>query len=1072
MRSTSDLNSALLELERAAEGTTLYSFRRYLLKIAHRPLKRLDQQRLAAAQRRGDEMSGEAPSADFLPSPLPPRPACLFGSSRREIRSRRRQHRFVARRAAYELTEWQVCLFGLLTLRGTRDKKRWAAKFKNPEPSSAQIAAFDAVLCENLRFCRLRPKELGPGRGAANFRVFLDDFEQYWNKPLLKAGAGVCNSTGTSALPVVPSRVVLPEHAGCVDPARLLPAKLRDEFLDVKSRVRGDSRVEDLPKFCYRVAAGDEPGLRLRFLESQMAVAVPVDQIPRTTAGRPLLAGLFGVIHKDDRDRLIFDRRPANHLEHRLRWSHLPYGPQLCRLVLDSSTAIRCSGDDLRSYFYYLANAPDAIVRNAFGRAFDGAGYERYGTKAGTQYLLCLRTLAMGDLNAVDIAHESHRSLLQSFECMQSDHEVVYGQILPDSRVLEGLYIDDHFVIGLVPKHEVLCRSGPDLGIIERSHKAYEAGKLLRAEEKGFGFSSGPSSPAATNFTVIGTEIRGELGLAGAPLEKRRHLFSLGSRCLGFKSLTGDLVRRLVALYVHPLMHRRELMCLLSDVFGWISGGPPGAVRRLPHNPRQEMIMCTLCLPLAEAHLRWPVSRRLAATDATPTSGGAVHCFVSDRLARTLYRASEQRGCYTRLDSPNLVCYRELLPPDPTVGRLFRSLPWVVHRSRMFRRTAHVNLQELRELIEEVRGAVRRSLAPARLVLGLDSFVSLGAWSKGRSSSKQINTLLRESVGWQVLGRKCAVGLHVESGANPGDAPSRFKDLEPPLPLEPWMLELLGEASAPEVPRERRRGRGEVRECFAGAAGLSEALAEVGLSVASPLEAFPVREGRHVYDCGQDLCEPSVYEGLISDAKAGRYVYIHFGLPCRTWGPAGRLAGGTRRVGQPWGDGSLGREIEANRELRVVVLVCAELALAGVHFTVENPLSSYAYKTELFQSLCELTDAVCVDFDQCCYGLAFPDSDENTFCKKPTRVVGSSQAFRALQVQCPGIGPHHQHVRAWGSVRVGGKVASRTSLAGRYPPALCRSWALASLSAIAAPAKVHDRPRLVALRDKVRALLL
>ena len=150
MRSTTDLVSALLELERAAVGTTLYSFRRYLLKIAHRPLKRLDQQRLAAAQRRGDEMSGEAPSADFLPSPLPPRPACLFGSSRREIRSRRRQHRFVARRAAYELTEWQVCLFGLLTVRGTRDKKRCAAKFKNPEPSSAQIAAFDAVLCENL----------------------------------------------------------------------------------------------------------------------------------------------------------------------------------------------------------------------------------------------------------------------------------------------------------------------------------------------------------------------------------------------------------------------------------------------------------------------------------------------------------------------------------------------------------------------------------------------------------------------------------------------------------------------------------------------------------------------------------------------------------------------------------------------------------------------------------------------------------------------------------------------------------------------------------------------------------
>ncbi len=103
------------------------------------------------------------------------------------------------------------------------------------------------------------------------------------------------------------------------------------------------------------------------------------------------------------------------------------------------------------------------------------------------------------------------------------------------------------------------------------------------------------------------------------------------------------------------------------------------------------------------------------------------------------------------------------------------------------------------------------------------------------------------------------------------------------------------------------------------------------------------------------------------------------------------------------------------------ILVCAELAFEGVHFAVENPLSSYAFRTELFQCLTDLTNVVVVDLDQCCYGLNFFECERGSVRKKPTRIVGTSRAFQALHLRCPGTRPDHRQVRTWGNVRADGK---------------------------------------------------
>eukprot|EP00973_Karenia_brevis_P003779 521418-Karenia_brevis.AAC.1 len=120
--------------------------------------------------------------------------------------------------------------------------------------------------------------------------------------------------------------------------------------------------------------------LRHFLLKSKIAVLWDEAKVARRPDGRPLLAGLFCVPHKETTDRMIFDRRPQNHAERRLGWCRLPLGSQLVRIKLRPDQDIRACGDDLKSYFNQLRDIhPDSLARNCFGRVFDGFPFQQYG---------------------------------------------------------------------------------------------------------------------------------------------------------------------------------------------------------------------------------------------------------------------------------------------------------------------------------------------------------------------------------------------------------------------------------------------------------------------------------------------------------------------------------------------------------------------------------------------------------------------------------------------------------------------------------------------------------------------
>ena len=297
-------------------------------------------------------------------------------------------------------------------------------------------------------------------------------------------------------------------------------------------------------------------------------------------------------------------------------------------------------------------------------------------------------------------------------------------------------------------------------------------------------------------------------------------------------------------------------------------------------------------------------------------------------------------------------------------------------------------------------------------------------------------------MGWQVLGRKSLANWKIATELNPSDDPSRDVELRACLAPDPWMVGIL----RPEDTLEPDNGGLAITEracleCFAGRGGWSAGCRKLGMPVFSPFEAFPQKK---VYCPQFDLSRLDVRLLILGWIKAGLLFIIHFGITCSTWGSAGVMNGGTRRKGRPGGDGSLQREIIANGEAEYVAELCRAAYLHDCHFSIENPGNSYLFLYPPIVALMNDFNLFLIDFDQCCFGLTFPDAKKHEYCQKHTKLLTSLCALKELNVRCPGLSNQHRHIQAWGSIDraflAPSEPRKRATWAGAYPVRLCDQW--------------------------------
>ena len=162
-------------------------------------------------------------------------------------------------------------------------------------------------------------------------------------------------------------------------------------------------------------------------LGSSFAVLIDEQDIPRKPNGRPLIAGLFAVLHTRGRLRLIIDRRPQNETESQLDWLRLPHGMMFTHLRIGKDESVRGSGDDLECFFYQLRHNESWWPRQAMGRRFKGEHVTEFGGLPGRSYRLACTVVAMGDINGTALAQATHEAMLFNHGCLQPDSVMSWG---------------------------------------------------------------------------------------------------------------------------------------------------------------------------------------------------------------------------------------------------------------------------------------------------------------------------------------------------------------------------------------------------------------------------------------------------------------------------------------------------------------------------------------------------------------------------------------------------------------------------------------------------------------------
>ena len=195
-----------------------------------------------------------------------------------------------------------------------------------------------------------------------------------------------------------------------------------------------------------------------------MAVLVAEDELPRLLhTGQLLKGGWFGAALTRGRQRLIYDRRALNECEADLspEWLWLPHGTQWADLLLEPPDCLRAATADLSNWLYQILNSGNWHKRQAIGRRVPGELLAAsHGTEPGRHYRLCFRVVAMGDKNGVPFAQECHEEILRRNGFLQKEQTLRHGASFPLSRVIQGAYVDDLIIAGLVPEGMLHARQG------------------------------------------------------------------------------------------------------------------------------------------------------------------------------------------------------------------------------------------------------------------------------------------------------------------------------------------------------------------------------------------------------------------------------------------------------------------------------------------------------------------------------------------------------------------------------------------------------------------------------------
>lgn len=594
-----------------------------------------------------------------------------------------------------------------------------------------------------------------------------------------------------------------------VDPSRLsftgVPGFDPSYFLDeggrriyeepIKHRRDPNSYTGKLPKL--KVHCSFEEKVKLfELLDSSGRLGV---HRPSEIDGR-FTSGLFSVVKDLSKDRLILDARASNCLETPgQRWiQSLACGESLCRILLEQGESIRSSGNDLRDYYYLFRIGEERSQKNSLvgtlpvQRISHLKAIQEKQLRGGLVHG-ALRSLAMGDTWAVELAQTAHLSIALNSGVLRPESLLSMHQPVPRSRNFAGLVIDDFISLSIVDETETGGSPCESARMADEMFKEYKRVRLIPNEKKAFRDEEDAS--------FWGVDLAGGDGLVRGSLKRAVPLVGLLLRVVKIGYATGKLLEILAGSIISLMLFRRRLLSMLDSLFASYRGRDRREIIALDGRTRTDLLCICVLLPLCVTNLRSKVSSRITATDASNWGEAAVVGALPYKIAKEVYRHCLRKSLWVKLLAPAKAWLRAhgLLEADeevPEEGERYHSHPlWqLLGECLKFEElyamkksgNRHINIGELRGMLKAEERHAQRG-GGCREIYALDSQVALGCLVKGRSSSSSLNNELVRSVPTMLMREMYGDGIYFETSINRADDPTRGKAIrEPSRPLPAW----------------------------------------------------------------------------------------------------------------------------------------------------------------------------------------------------------------------------------------------------------------------------------------------
>ena len=625
--------------------------------------------------------------------------------------------------------------------------------------------------------------------------------------PELKVGGYHQASTTSTNVPFVAQRLALPDRAA------LLPLRpwLSHDTLQEWEKHSGtwtstpggepDKPQLETPKAYFAASAAEWRQAARRIVRSGLGVPIAPSSCPPGLA-----AGAFTVAKDPGEDRLIGDRRPLNALEAKPGPVRLPYAPRIRRLRLAKGKCLWAGKRDISNCFYMYDVGDDRLSRQVIGPRLprswfdniddaaldDVTSFEPWcvsdlfarGDSAGKHLdeehycQLAIRGVMMGDVGAVTVVQEAHSRLLLSKRVLEPTELVGGSPEFGLHPVAGDVFIDD--LVILVAGEA--CRPPPELlARLARADAAYH--------EVGFEVKASKRIDGALRSTFWGASLRGDEGLIGFSPERRASLCA-ATLIAATSGVSGVELQRLLGLWVFAAGFRREALSVIGSSFTLARLMPPFRRTMLTGPVLDELLTLVGISPLLDSDLRTDALRDddgqalLFATDADGEGGlGGCEAPVEEEVWARLYALGEEKGEYVRLDWADSQPSKSSLSDRRAAAASYAlTSEWRVSfrlpaaacpERRRGRECPHINVLELRAVLSLIKKLAARGAHDCRVLVLIDSRVALGALGKGRSSSRQINRVLRQVAALALYTGIVVEVVWVPTWANPSDAPSR-----------------------------------------------------------------------------------------------------------------------------------------------------------------------------------------------------------------------------------------------------------------------------------------------------------